>query len=96
MNGEDPLTLIERLLGLGEKYGVTPVLLFISIFSLIYVLRMVLKGDLVPRWMLDKVEEDRDEAMEILKGQETGALKEILEFMKKIKVNYKDSSGGSD
>lgn len=35
MNGEDPLTLMERLLGLGEKHGVTPVLFLFFLYQLL-------------------------------------------------------------
>lgn len=88
----DELTQWGQLFTFIEKYGITQVFLVAAIAALWYMIRKIVKGDFVPRWMFEKSEADRERLLAILENQETGALKEVLDFMKKIKV--KEDGGG--
>jgi len=90
----DQITAVERIAQLFDKYGMTTISLIVLAGGLAWIVRLLLRGDLVPRWMLERAEHDRDEVMAVLKNQETGALREILEFMRKIKVKDDVSGGG--
>jgi hypothetical protein len=78
-----------------EKYGVTQVALVLCIFVLAYLGRKILKGDLVTRDVYQKSEANTERLMQILENQETGALQEILTFVRRIKkVEQSPEDGG--
>ncbi|GBF73200.1 hypothetical protein PA598K_01485 [Paenibacillus sp. 598K] len=49
-----------------DKYGVTLILAIVMTVMMIYILRLLITGKLVPRELLDRSEEDRDEAIKAL------------------------------
>ena len=88
----DQLTQVERVAQFTEKYGLSLIFLLLAVAALVLIVRMIIRGDLVPRWMLDKSEEAREEAAETTK--ELGeAVKEIRDFLSRIKV--RDDHEGS-
>ncbi|MMZ45249.1 hypothetical protein D3C76_334240 [compost metagenome] len=83
----DVLGQTERVLQFIDKYGITQVGLVLAIAALIWIIRQVFRGKLVPRWMFDQVVADRDRVLSILESEETGALHELMAFMKKLKAD---------
>ncbi|MNP01613.1 hypothetical protein D3C76_934360 [compost metagenome] len=71
-----------------EKYGVVTVLFILLILFLWYIIKQIMSGNLVvmPRWQYDKQQENTDKLMKVLEDQETGALQEIRDFIKRIKT----------
>ncbi|MFD2329105.1 hypothetical protein ACFSR7_07575 [Cohnella sp. GCM10020058] len=57
---------VARLAQLAEKYGVALIFALIFLVTMLYVVRMVVVGKLVPRSLFDKVELDRDELLTAL------------------------------
>ncbi|MNH84893.1 hypothetical protein D3C87_316230 [compost metagenome] len=94
------LSTIEKLLPLAEKYGLAVLLTFILLMILIVLVRMIIKGDLVSRRLLDKAEEDRDRLQAILDKEREELWEPVLDVFKSIKKVEKaegsDSSCGPD
>ncbi|USB34888.1 hypothetical protein [Paenibacillus sp. YPG26] len=88
------LSTIEKLLPLAEKYGLAVLLTFILLMVLIVLVRMIIKGDLVPRRLLDKAEEDRDRLQAILDKEREELWEPVLDVFKSIKKVEKNE--GSD
>ncbi|WP_410512456.1 hypothetical protein PaeBR_21015 [Paenibacillus sp. BR2-3] len=78
---------IERLLPLAEKYGLAVLLVFILLFVVIIQWRAVMKGELVPREMLDRAEEDRDRLQAILDKERSEFMQPSLDVLKKLKTD---------
>ncbi|WP_217595314.1 hypothetical protein [Cohnella sp. GbtcB17] len=57
---------VAKLAQLAEKYGIALIFALIFLVAMLYVMRMVVTGKLVPRSLLDKVEHDRDELLTAL------------------------------
>ncbi|MBP1999778.1 hypothetical protein J2Z69_000797 [Paenibacillus shirakamiensis] len=79
------LSTLERLLPLAEKYGLAVVLTFVLSVVLISLVRMIIKGDLVPRSQLNKAEEDRDRLQAILDKEREELWGPVLDVFKSIK-----------
>lgn len=86
------LDTTERIAQLAEKYGLSLVLLIILLCVLLYVGRMLLRGDLVPRSLLEKAEEDRDRLQEILDNERAGMMGPLLDVVKNLKKD--EDKGG--
>ncbi|MDI4647403.1 hypothetical protein [Cohnella hashimotonis] len=74
---------VAKLAQLAEKYGVALIFALIFLVTMLYVMRLVVTGRLVPRSLFDKVEQDKDELLSALFEQEetyralAGAVKNI-------------------
>ncbi|MCL6606190.1 MAG: hypothetical protein K6T94_25275 [Paenibacillus sp.] len=79
---------IEKLLPLAEKYGLAVLLVFILLMVVMIQWRAVMKGDLVPRELLDRVEEDRDRLQAILDKERTEFMQPTLDVLKKLKNDH--------
>lgn len=89
----EQLTNMERMAQFTEKYGLSLIFLLLAVAALTFIIRMIIRGDLVPRWMLDKSEEAREEAAETVK--ELGAaVEDIRDFLSRIKVRNDQEGGG--
>ncbi|KKC49542.1 hypothetical protein VE23_24910 [Paenibacillus sp. D9] len=86
------LDTTERIAQLAEKYGLSLILLIILLCVLLYVGRMLLRGDLVPRSLLEKAEEDRDRLQEILDNERAGMMGPLLDVVKNLKKD--EDKGG--
>ncbi|WP_433943455.1 hypothetical protein [Paenibacillus sp. SN-8-1] len=84
---------IEKLLPLAEKYGLAVVLTFILLIVLAVLVRMIIKGDLVPRSQLDKAEEDRDRLQGILDKEREELWGPVLEVFKNLKKDKNEDRG---
>lgn len=86
------LDATERVAGLAEKYGLSVVLLLILLGVLGYIGRMLLRGDLVPRSLLEKAEEDRDRLQDILDSERASVMGPMLDVVKNLKKD--EDKGG--
>ncbi|QJC52775.1 hypothetical protein HGI30_15180 [Paenibacillus albicereus] len=86
------LDATERAAQLIEKYGLSLVLLLILLLVLGYIGRMLLRGDLVPRELLEKAEEDRDKLQAILDKEREGVMGPLLDVVKNLKKD--EDKGG--
>lgn len=89
--GQEEINGVKEFLPLAEKYGLAVVLTFILLVILAWLVKMIIKGDLVPRSLLDKAEEDRDRLQAILDKEREGFMAPLLEMVKNLK---KDENRG--
>lgn len=87
------LSSLEKLLPLADKYGLAFVLTFILLIVLIALVRMIIKGELVPRSQLDKAEEDRDRLQGILDKEREELWGPVLEVFKNLKKDQNEDRG---
>lgn len=83
--GQEEIDGVKELLPLAEKYGLAVVLTFVLLVILAVLVRMIIKGDLVPRSLLDRAEEDRDRLQAILDKEREGFMAPLLEMVKNLK-----------
>jgi hypothetical protein len=88
MNG-DQLIELERLLPLAEKYGLAVLLMFVLLTVVLIQWRAMMKGDLVPRELLDRAEEDRDRLQAILDKERRTFMKPTMDAVKKLQIDGK-------
>jgi ABC-type glycerol-3-phosphate transport system permease component len=80
---------VEKVAQLADRYGMTLVLAVILLVVVLYILRLFIAGKLVPRDLLEKAEEDRDEAIKALHDLRV-PLQELTSAVRNIK---KDDRG---
>ncbi|NJJ41559.1 hypothetical protein [Paenibacillus apii] len=90
------ITNLEKLLPLADKYGLAYVVALILLIILIFLLRAIVKGDLVPRELLDRSEEDRDRLQAILDKERADFMAPTLEVLQRLKIDHGGVSGGND
>ncbi|WP_410770961.1 hypothetical protein [Fontibacillus sp. BL9] len=83
--GQEEINGVKEFLPLAEKYGLAVVLTFILLVILAVLVKMIIKGDLVPRSLLDKAEDDRDRLQAILDKEREGFMAPLLEMVKNLK-----------
>ena len=84
----EKISVIEKLLPLSEKYGLAVLLVFILLIIVMMQWRAVMKGDLVPRELLDRAEEDRDRLQAVLDKERTEFMQPTLEGLKRMKMDH--------
>ncbi|MFF2910022.1 hypothetical protein [Paenibacillus sp. NPDC057934] len=87
---------IEKLLPLAEKYGLAVLLVFILLIVVMIQWRAVMKGDLVPRELLDRAEEDRDRLQAILDKERADFMAPTLEVLQRLKIDHAAVSGNDE
>ncbi|GIP20418.1 MULTISPECIES: hypothetical protein [Paenibacillus] len=93
--GQEEMNSLKDLLPLAERYGLAVVLSFILLLVVVVIIRMIIRGDLVPRSLLDKAEEDRDRLQAILDKEREGFMTPLLEVVKNLKQqDGSDHKGG--
>ncbi|NHN29436.1 hypothetical protein [Paenibacillus agricola] len=88
------LSEIEKIAELAEKYGLAVILLMILLIVLLVVGRMLVRGDLVPRHLLERVEEDRDRLQAMLDEERRGIMKPIMDTLSRLKKDDSGDRGG--
>lgn len=81
----EQLTAIDKLGALAEKYGLALVLSIVLMAVVLYIVRMLVKGELVPRSLLDHAVEDRDRLQAILDKEREGVMSPLLDVVKNLK-----------
>ncbi|WP_020615725.1 hypothetical protein [Paenibacillus daejeonensis] len=67
-----------------DKYGIVPIFAIVSFGLLMFIMRKILKGELVPREFLTKVEQQRDDAVKQL-GATTQAVEQVTIAVNNLK-----------
>ncbi|MNL57688.1 hypothetical protein D3C87_1812710 [compost metagenome] len=88
------VSILQQLLPLAERYGLAVVLSFILLLIIGIIIRMIIRGDLVPRSLLDRAEEDRDRLQAILDKEREGFMTPLLEVVNNLKKNTPDNKEG--
>ncbi|MEK4262783.1 hypothetical protein [Paenibacillus sp. FSL L8-0499] len=91
--GEGDIAQLEKLLPLADKYGLAYIVAFILMIVLMVLLRAIVKGNLVPREMLDRAEEDRDCLQAILDKERSEFMQPTLDVLKKLKIDHTEDRG---
>ncbi|KAA9003997.1 hypothetical protein F4V43_11340 [Paenibacillus spiritus] len=86
---------LEKLLPLADKYGLAYVVSLVLLCIVIYFLRGIARGDLVPRELLDRSEEDRDRLQAILDKERADFMAPTLEVLQRLKVDHQTAQGGN-
>ncbi|QSF42641.1 hypothetical protein [Paenibacillus tianjinensis] len=95
MNSTD-VTNIKELLPLADRYGLAYIVALVLLFIVIYFLRAISRGDLVPRELLDRAEEDRDRLQAILDKERADFMAPTLEVLQRLKIDHAASSGNDE
>ncbi|WP_042201846.1 hypothetical protein [Paenibacillus camerounensis] len=90
------VTNLEKLLPLAEKYGLAVLLVFVLLIVVLMQWRAVMKGELVPREMLDRALEDNDRLQDILDKERAAFMQPTLEVLQRLKVDHAAGTGGQD
>lgn len=92
------ITEIEQLAKLAEKYGLAVVLLIVVTIALLYLIRLIVLGKLVPRELLERAEEDRDRLQVIMDKEREAFMRPMLQFMSNLKKDEPpiDPGGGRE
>ncbi|NQX48617.1 hypothetical protein HQN87_25115 [Paenibacillus tritici] len=83
---------LEKLLPLADKYGLAYLIALILLMILLVLLRSIVKGNLVPRELLERAEEDRDRLQNILDKERSDFMAPTLEVLQRLKIDH--SAGG--
>lgn len=84
---------LEKLLPLADKYGLAYIISLVLLMILLVLLRSIVKGNLVPRELLERAEEDRDRLQNILDKERSDFMAPTLEVLQRLKIDH--SAGGS-
>lgn len=84
---------LEKLLPLADKYGLAYIIALVLLMILLVLLRSIVKGNLVPRELLERAEEDRDRLQNILDKERSDFMAPTLEVLQRLKI---DHSAGSN
>ncbi|MBY9080983.1 hypothetical protein KIH86_07505 [Paenibacillus sp. HN-1] len=87
---------LEKLLPLADKYGLAYIVALILLIIVIALVRSIAKGNLVPRELLDRAEEDRDRLQAILDKERADFMAPTLEVLQRLKIDHNAASGGND
>lgn len=90
MNSND-IANLEKILPLADKYGLAYIVALILLLIVLVLLRSIVKGNLVPRELLERAEEDRDRLQNILDKERSDFMAPTLEVLQRLKVDYTSS-----
>ncbi|MNI99653.1 hypothetical protein D3C73_1587840 [compost metagenome] len=78
---------------MADKYGLAYIAALILMLVVILLLRSIVKGNLVPRELLDRAEEDRDRLQAILDKERSEFMQPTLDVLKKLKIDHTEDRG---
>ncbi|WNS42859.1 hypothetical protein [Paenibacillus sp. MMS20-IR301] len=87
MNSND-IANLEKLLPLADKYGLAYIIALILLLIFLVLLRSIVKGNLVPRELLERAEEDRDRLQNILDKERSDFMAPTLEVLQRLKIDH--------
>lgn len=79
---------LEKLLPLADKYGLAYIITLILLMIMLVLLRSIVKGNLVPRELLERAEEDRDRLQNILDKERSDFMAPTLEVLQRLKIDH--------
>lgn len=83
---------LEKLLPLADKYGLAYIIALILLMIMLVLLRSIVKGNLVPRELLERAEEDRDRLQNILDKERSDFMAPTLEVLQRLKIDHSANS----
>ncbi|WP_042195863.1 hypothetical protein [Paenibacillus camerounensis] len=87
MNNND-IANLEKLLPLADKYGLAYIVALVLLVIFLVLLRSIVKGNLVPRELLERAEDDRDRLQNILDKERSDFMAPTLEVLQRLKVDH--------
>lgn len=87
---------LEKLLPLADKYGLAYIVALILLIIVVTLVRSIVKGNLVPRELLDRSEEDRDRLQAILDKERADFMAPTLEVLQRLKVDHAAVNGSDE
>ncbi|NOU79683.1 hypothetical protein GC101_12440 [Paenibacillus sp. LMG 31459] len=87
---------LEKLLPLADKYGLAYIIALILLMIFLVLLRSIVKGNLVPRELLERAEEDRDRLQNILDKERSDFMAPTLEVLQRLKIDHSVGNKNSD
>lgn len=87
---------LEKLLPLADKYGLAYIIALILLMIFLVLLRSIVKGNLVPRELLERAEEDRDRLQNILDKERSDFMAPTLEVLQRLKIDHSAGNKNSD
>lgn len=78
---------------LADKYGLAYIVAFILMIVVMALLRSIVKGNLVPRELLDRAEEDRDSLQATLDKERSELMQPTLDIVRNLKIEHRDDRG---
>ena len=84
----DDIANLEKLLPLADKYGLAYIVALVLLVIFLVLLRSIVKGNLVPRELLERAEEDRDRLQNILDKERSDFMAPTLEVLQRLKVDH--------
>ncbi|KWX88963.1 hypothetical protein AMQ83_03500 [Paenibacillus riograndensis] len=82
---------LEKILPLADKYGLAYIVALILLVIVLVLLRSIVKGNLVPRELLERAEEDRDRLQNILDKERSDFMAPTLEVLQRLKIDHTSS-----
>ncbi|MBY0014040.1 hypothetical protein [Paenibacillus typhae] len=79
---------LEKLLPLADKYGLAYIVALVLLVIFLVLLRSIVKGNLVPRELLERAEDDRDRLQNILDKERSDFMAPTLEVLQRLKVDH--------
>jgi hypothetical protein len=90
------ITNLEKLLPLADKYGLAYIVALILLIIVVALVRSIVKGNLVPRELLDRAEDDRDRLQAILDKERADFMAPTLEVLQRLKIDHAAASGSDE
>ncbi|AIQ29383.1 hypothetical protein P40081_15420 [Paenibacillus sp. FSL P4-0081] len=87
---------LEKLLPLADKYGLAYIVALILLIIVVTLVRSIVKGNLVPRELLDRAEEDRDRLQAILDKERADFMAPTLEVLQRLKIDHATTNGSDE
>ncbi|AIQ54985.1 hypothetical protein [Paenibacillus sp. FSL R7-0331] len=95
MNSND-IANLEKLLPLADKYGLAYIAALVLLVIVLVLLRSIVKGNLVPRELLERAEEERDRLQSILDKERSDFMTPTLEVLQRLKADHKAGEGNGE
>lgn len=86
---------LEKLLPLADKYGLAYIVALVLLLIFLVLLRSIVKGNLVPRELLERAEEDRDRLQNILDKERSDFMAPTLEVLQRLKIDHTASGNNN-
>ncbi|UQZ33659.1 hypothetical protein C2I18_08965 [Paenibacillus sp. PK3_47] len=95
MNSND-IANLEKLLPLADQYGLAYIVALVLLAIFLVLLRSIVKGNLVPRELLERAEDDRDRLQNILDKERSDFMAPTLEVLQRLKIDHAAGSGNDE
>ncbi|MNC62013.1 hypothetical protein D3C75_1119930 [compost metagenome] len=73
---------------MADKYGLAYIVALVLLVIFLVLLRSIVKGNLVPRELLERAEDDRDRLQNILDKERSDFMAPTLEVLQRLKIDH--------